>query len=86
LLTEINVPAASSQGRIVWIWRTPGKGHGDSPRCSSRAWLASLWRFAISNLPEAQGVTLGSFEPAIRDILFVRQDVGAIQPVKVRPE
>lgn len=36
----------------------------------ARFWLASLWRYAISNRQEAQGVTLGSREPALRDILF----------------
>jgi len=48
------------------IWHVAGVD-GDK---LTRFWLASLWRFAISNFPEAQGVTLGVFEPAIRDILF----------------
>jgi len=48
------------------IWHVAGID-GDK---LARFWLANLWRFAISNLPEARGVTLGALEPAIRNILF----------------
>jgi hypothetical protein len=56
--------------RAAWpmpgIWEVSGID-GDM---LTRFWLASLWRFGISNLPEARGVTLGVLEPAIRDVLF----------------
>jgi hypothetical protein len=35
-----------------------------------RFWLAILWRFSVSSLPEAALVKLGPFEDPVRDILF----------------
>lgn len=36
----------------------------------TRFWLAVLWRFAVSTLPEAALVRLGPYEDQLRDILF----------------
>jgi hypothetical protein len=36
----------------------------------ARFWLAALWRFGVSNLPEAAEVKLGPFQDRLRDILF----------------
>lgn len=48
------------------VWHVPNLD-GDK---LVRFWLAILWRFAVSTLPEAAGVTLGPFEPQVRDVLF----------------
>jgi hypothetical protein len=58
--------AAKATWPMPGIWEVAGID-GDK---LTRFWLASLWRFGISNLPEALGVTLGAVEPVIRDILF----------------
>ena len=42
-------------------------------------WLAILWRFSISSLPEAALIQLGPYENQIRDILF-SQSSCAIEP------
>ena len=39
-----------------------------------RFWLAILWRFSLSHLPEAAKVTLGPYEDRLRDILFAVAD------------
>ena len=48
------------------IWRVCGVD-GDQ---LTRFWLAVLWRFSVSALPEAAEVRLGSYEKILRDILF----------------
>jgi hypothetical protein len=52
------------------IWFVPGV---DGDRLV-RFWLAILWRFSLSSLPEAAGVTLGPYEDVLRDILFAGAD------------
>jgi hypothetical protein len=37
-------------------------------------WLAILWRFSISNLPQTTNIKLGTYEDRIRDILFYDTD------------
>jgi hypothetical protein len=44
-----------------------------------RFWLSILWRFSISNLPEAALVQLGPYENKIQEILF-SQSFCAIEP------
>jgi hypothetical protein len=48
------------------IWRVRGVD-GDQ---LARFWLAVLWRFSVSALPEAAMVRLGPYENVLRDILF----------------
>ena len=52
------------------IWHVPDV---DGDRLV-RFWLAILWRFSLSSLPEAAKVTLGPYEDRLRDILFAGAD------------
>jgi hypothetical protein len=48
------------------IWRVRDVGGNQL----TRFWLAVLWRFGVSTLPEAAMVQLGPYEAHLRDILF----------------